>query len=99
MRASPRATCTSLAVQRGKDGTTLNQPLPGTVEVRPAVGSLAPIKTVTVDATGKFRISLAPGRYVLHGQPENTGIMAMNSKPFTISAGRTTSVDLVEYAP
>ena len=81
-----------------KDGTTPDQPLPGTVEVRPA-GSVAPIKTITVDATGKFRISLAPGRYALHGQPRNTGIMAMNSKPFTISAGGTTAVDLVEYAP
>jgi len=55
----------------------------------------APIRTVATDANGRFRMSLAPGVYRLRGDPDSIGTDNLNSQPFTIKAGQSTSVDLV----
>jgi hypothetical protein len=72
-----------------------DQPLPGVVEIH----SFAKHPTwVKIGVTGRFKIRLPVGNYVLVGRPSNKGIMAMTSKTFTIEDGRTVHVDLLELA-
>ena len=82
-----------------RDGTVSDQTLAGDVLVRPVrAHKYTVVSTVKVNASGRFRIALPPGRYFLQGHPSNSGIMAMNSVPFRITAAQTTNVDLVEHA-
>jgi hypothetical protein len=71
-----------------------DQPLPGVVEIQ----SPDRREWVRVGVTGRFKISLPAGTYVLVGRPSNKGIMAMKLKTFTIQDGRTVHVDLLELA-
>ena len=69
----------------------------GVVLVRPLdVPKYVVLSTVKVNETGRFRITLRPGRYFLQGRPANTGISQMWSPDFRIKAGRITRIDLVE---
>lgn len=82
---------------RPPSGKVHDRPLPGAVEVHRA-GDPIHLVTMPIGTTGQFRIELAAGTYQLVGLPANSGIDSFRSQVFTIIAGRTTPVDLVDVA-
>jgi hypothetical protein len=75
------------------------RPLPGaTVQVRPAKGGAA-VSQVRTDETGKFRIVLGPGEYLLEVQPPagRQGIESQEAKPVTVSRGKFTEVTITLF--
>ncbi len=75
-------------------GTMPDSPLSGIVELH-RHGDKVALEKVTVDATGKFRLDLPVGDYYLVGRPAS-GSDPLRSEGFSISAGHSTAVDLVE---
>lgn len=75
-------------------GTMPDSPLSGIVELH-RQGDNAAVEKITVGATGRFRLDLPVGDYYLVGRPAG-GSDPLNSEGFSITAGHSTPVDLVE---
>ena len=52
------------------------------------------ISKVTADNTGKYRVALPPGEYVLDIQGRASKRLKAQPQPFTIVSGQTTRVDM-----
>jgi hypothetical protein len=83
--------------ERPQSGKEHDQPLPGVVEVHHP-GETRVLTRVTVGGSGRFKIDLPAGNYVLVGRPANRGIDGMTSAMFAIDVGHTAHVDLLEVA-
>jgi hypothetical protein len=62
------------------------------------LGDSTPVMHAGVDVAGSFRINLRVGNYQLVAHPDLTGLAPFRSRAFSIEAGHTTAVDLVDIA-
>jgi hypothetical protein len=52
------------------------------------------VARATADEQGNFRVSLAPGDYILDIQGRGRGLVRANPQPFTVVSGQTVHVDM-----
>jgi hypothetical protein len=52
------------------------------------------VARATADGQGNFRVSLAPGDYILDIQGRGRGLVRAKPQPFTIASGQTVHVDM-----
>jgi hypothetical protein len=75
-------------------GTMPDSPVPGVVELH-RQGDNTLLEKIAVGTTGRFRVDLPVGDYYFVGRPAS-GSDLLNSSGFSITAGHTTAVELVE---
>jgi hypothetical protein len=83
---------------QGGERLSHDQPVPGVVQAHHPNETLV-LAQFIVGTSGRFKIDLPAGNYVLDAVPTNRAFSPWKSKPFAVNAGRTVHVDLVEIAP
>jgi hypothetical protein len=74
------------------------QPIQASVDVYPAdadQASAAPARSVSTDASGRFRIALPPGKYQLVPRIAAAGAASGKTANATVGAGAATEVQLI----
>lgn len=78
--------------------STSSQPYQATIQIKTQDGSSL-AATVTSDAKGTFRVTLAPGKYVLLPQDTDNGHTSSQNQAVTVAPGGYTKVSITYRTP